>query len=92
MAIFAIVLLEPNEVVRSRIEDSFPNPNHFLLGDRFWVVTGTGVSEHIATRVGLKGPDRAPDVSGVVFRLQRGYSGYTNPGLWEWLTDHTEDF
>ena len=31
-------------------------------------------------------------MSGVVFRLQVGYSGYTAPGLWEWLTDHLGDF
>ena len=92
MAIFAVVLLEPNDVVRSRIERAFPDSNHFQLSDRFWVITSTGVSEHVATSVGLKGEKRAPDVNGVVFRLQRGYSGYTNPGLWEWLTDHGGDF
>lgn len=90
MAIFAVVLRRPNTEVPQRISDAFPD--HFQLSETFWVVASTAMSEQVAVKAGIKGKGRAHDVSGVVFRLQVGYSGYTAPGLWEWLADHVEDF
>ena len=90
MALFAVVLRKPNAEVPQRISDAFPD--HFQLSDTFWVVASTTMSEQVAVKAGIKGKRRASDVSGVVFRLHVGYSGYTTPGLWEWLADHVEDF
>ena len=90
MAVFSIVLKEPNGPAKIRIDDAYPGC--FWLGRSFALVTSDELSETVAARAGLKGEDRAQDASGVVFQLEGSYSGHTNRSLWEWLKKHQEDF
>lgn len=83
MAIFAVVLKQPNQNVRERLAAEYPD--HYQLSDTFSLVESGELAETIAIKAGIKGESQAPDVSGVVFRLGRAYSGYTTRSLWEWL-------
>ena len=85
--LFAIVLLEPNEKVAERIRENYPA--NFKYSDTFFLVAveGTTLSEDIATAVGIKGENRIEGSSGVVFKQNSGYAGYTTRTLWEWIED-----
>ena len=90
MSVFAVVLREPNEEVRNRLKAEYPG--HYRLSPTFALVPADEVSEDIAIKVGIKGDERARNVSGVVFKLQDAWSGYTTQSLWEWLKSHREEF
>ena len=90
MSVFAIVLKEPNEQVLERLEVEYPD--NFRLGRTFALVRSDELTEKVAKKVGIKGKDRVPDVSGAVFMLRGTYSGYTVRSLWEWLEKHEDHF
>ena len=91
MAIFAIVLRNSNEQVMQRVAQVYPD--HYRLGASFAVVSSTSsLTETVATSVGIKGPGRIADASGVVFRLQGTYSGHTDRELWDWLGEQKGQF
>ena len=91
MAIFAVVLHNPNDEVMQRVAQVYPD--HYRLGVACAVVMSTSnLAETVATRVGIKGPDRIDEASGAVFRLQGAYSGYTNRDLWDWLGEQKGSF
>ena len=83
---YAIVLLHPSPTVAERIRKHFPGSYEYT--GTFFLVQGAidDLASTIATKVGLKGEARAPEASGVVFKLNHGYSGFTKPDLWDWLT------
>ena len=82
---YAIVLLRRNPTVAERTRRHYPDSYKYT--DRFFLVRGDidDLASTIAAKVGLKGNERVPDASGVVLKLNQGYSGYTKPDLWEWL-------
>ena len=90
MAVFAIVFKESSPQAQQRVQKAYPDC--FQLSPTFTVVTTKDVSETVANRAGIQGDDRVEDVSGVVFKLQKTYSGYTTRTLWEWLEQHESDF
>ena len=90
MSVFAVVLREPNQQVLDRLDAEYPD--NFQLSRTFAVVSSDELSQSVATKVGIKGENRAPGVSGAVFILQGAYSGYTDRSLWEWLGKHEDDF
>lgn len=83
---YAIVLLYPNSAVAERIRQHYPGS--FKYTDTFFLVHGEidDLASTIAAKVGLKGEDQISGVSGVVFKLNHGYSGYTKADLWDWLS------
>lgn len=84
MAIFAIILEEPNTDVRGRIQAQYPG--HFEYSQTFFLIESDKLSENIAVEVGIKGDSRFEKSSGFVLKLERyTYSGYTTRSLWEWL-------
>ncbi len=89
--IFSIVLLEPNQKVVDRIEEFYPD--YFKYSDTVFLISTeeTVMSNNVANKVGIKGENRIEDSSGVVFKLNTGYSGYTTRTLWEWLSDVNEE-
>lgn len=89
--IFSIILLEPNQEVADKIEEFYPE--HFKYSDTVFLVSveETIMSNDVAIKVGIKGENRIEDSSGVVFKLNTGYSGYTTRTLWEWLSDVNEE-
>ena len=89
--IFSVVLLEPNQKVVDRIEEFYPD--YFKYSDTVFLISTeeTVMSNNVANKVGIKGENRIEDSSGVVFKLNTGYSGYTTRTLWEWLSDVNEE-
>ncbi len=86
---YAIVLDAPEPEVEARLKQHYGNV--FKHTDTFLLVVGNvnDVSEDIAVAAGIKGERRR--TSGVVFRLNGGYSGFTKRTLWEWLNDVAEN-
>lgn len=84
MSIFAIVLHEANPEVAERIDSQYPG--NFAYNDTFYLVNSSSISATIALNIGLKGDDRIDESSGVVFKLNDSFSGFTKRSLWEWLS------
>ena len=83
--IFAVVLDEPQPKVKERLEKSYARPYSYT--DTFYLIA---VDQHVSTddaanRLGIKGTNR--DATGVVFKLNAAYAGFTSKDLWEWLSD-----
>lgn len=83
--VFAVVLDEPNETVGERLDKEYANV--FKYTDLFYLVPvdSAVVTRDVALKAGIKGTNR--DATGVVFKLNSAYSGYTKKALWEWLSD-----
>ena len=83
--IFAVVMDEPNAKIEERIRKEYANVYRYT--DTFLLVpVDAGVTTRdVAVATGIKGPNR--DATGVVFKLNTAYSGYTKRSLWEWLSD-----
>ena len=84
--VFAVVLDEPNDQARERLQTAYPNI--YLLNDTVSLVRTDGLAESVAITAGIKGDDRI--VSGIVFKLNRAYSGYRARSVWEWLQQGEE--
>ena len=89
MNIYAIVLKRSNPEVSKRIQDVYPDS--YSLTDTFFLVQSKGIAKAVATSIGIKGDDKIEGASGVVFKLNRSYSGYTERSLWDWLEQAQED-
>ena len=50
------------------------------------------LTQTVATKIGIRpeGDEGESIASGVVFKLNAAYSGYTKPTLWEWLRAQKE--
>lgn len=85
--LYAVMLHGPNSEVSRRIQEKFPDAYEYT--DSIFLVRGSPLTlaSTIAADIGLKGSGRVKDSSGVVFKLNRGYSGFTRPDLWDWLSN-----
>ena len=83
MRLFAIVLDSANATVEDRVEREFPGC--YSINKTAFLVSSDGLAETIAATVGIKGDDRVEDASGVVFRLNGTFAGYSSRALWDWL-------
>lgn len=83
--IYAVALDSPEPAVEGRLKERFARV--FKHTDTLLLVVGgaNDLSEDVAVVAGIKGERR--EVSGVVFRLNGSYSGFTKRTLWEWLQD-----
>lgn len=79
--VFAVVLDEPNAASWKRLQEAYPDL--YTLNDTVSLVRTDGLAETVAVTAGIKGENRF--VSGVVFKLNRAYSGYRSRSIWEWL-------
>jgi len=85
MAIFAVVLNEPNEELMARVKEAFAEPAHFQLADHLAFVRSPLVSAQVAEKIGLQeGGNQIGDATGVVLRVEN-YAGWNSRALWEWL-------
>lgn len=83
--LFAVVLHKPHAEIETRLSDAYPE--HHKYTDTFYLVCTESsiVTSDIAEAVGLKGDNRIEESSGVVFKMNSAFSGYTQRSLWEWL-------
>ena len=86
---YAVALDHPEPTVEDKLKEQYASV--FKHTDSFYLVVGgtNDVAENIAVAAGIKGEQRC--FSGVVFRLNGSYSGYTKRTLWEWLKDVVEE-
>jgi len=82
---YAVALDQPAPTVEKRLKEHYASV--FKHTNSFYLVVGgvNDVAEDVAMAAGIKGEQR--HFSGVVFRLDGSYSGYTRGALWEWLKD-----
>ena len=83
MSVFAVVLDAPNSKAVERIQQKYPD--HYQLNDTLFLVNSDAITEKIAHAVGISDAEDKRIQSGVVFRLNHSYFGYTSRSLWEWL-------
>lgn len=83
--VFAVVLDEPDSRIPTRISKEYANVHKYT--DTFYLVAvdSSVATRDVAVTAGIKGKNR--DATGVVFKLNAAYSGYTRKSLWEWLSD-----
>ncbi|MCY4512002.1 MAG: hypothetical protein OXG35_34310 [Acidobacteria bacterium] len=88
---FAVLLTDTDPDARakcrSRLRTAFPDAHE--LNDSAFLVSGALLTNQVAEKVGIKGDDRW--CAGVVFKISRYYSGYTDGDTWEWLKRTEED-
>ena len=60
-------------------------PAHYELNKTFFLVKSESAAKTIAANVGIGGDNRVEGVNGVVFKLNKSYSGFTSDSLWHWL-------
>ena len=87
MRVFAVLLDEPSQNAVQRLNDAYPE-NTYQVTDTSFLVRTSDLAEDIAVSAGIKGSDRI--ASGVVFKLNRAYAGYSSRALWEWLGEVEE--
>lgn len=89
--VFAVVLDDKGQqnvdAVGDRLSGEYGAGNVFRYTDGviYVAVPETATTETTANVAKIKGVSR--DTSGVVFKLNSAYSGYTDKSLWEWLSD-----
>lgn len=81
--VYVVMLDAPNNEAVARITGSYAS-SYQLSGQAFLVRT-KDLAETVAITAGIKGDDRV--VSGVVFKLNTIYAGYTSRTLWDWLSE-----
>ena len=89
--VFAVVLDSANDAVAEKIRGRYKGGDHYehtptlhLLAVDANTLTRT-VAEAIGIREG-EGENK-PIGTGVVFKLNGAYAGFTQPTLWEWLSN-----
>ncbi len=84
--VFVVALDNPASTkFKERMHESYPT--NFQYTDLLFLVQDDNISEVVAKTLGIKVDDDAERLaSGVVFRLEGAYSGYTTRALWDWLS------
>ena len=82
MAIFAVILHDPDPSVITRLENAYPDPDHLRIQPNVYLITGDFLIEQIVRD--LHFTQEATD-AGIVFRLNGTYGGRTYPSVWDWL-------
>ena len=80
---FLIIFDEPSAEAEARLQEHYPDHYSYHSDAPVYLVRNDGISEQIAKTVGMSGDDKI--VTGVVFKLNSAFSGYTNGAIWEWL-------
>lgn len=81
--VFAVLLDKASIQAEARLKARYSSV--YEVSDKAFLVRTADLAETVAKNVGIKGDDRI--MSGVVFRLNSIYSGYTSRVLWDWLSE-----
>ena len=86
---FAVLLQKPDDRTPVRLTEKYEHDNVYRINDMtFLVRTKKQLADDVAVVAGIKGDERF--VSGVVFKLNQAYAGYSARSLWEWLQEGEE--
>ena len=86
MNVFAVVFTGAageSETFERALNAEFPNA--YRLTSSAFLVRSDRLSSQIAESIHIKGESR--QFTGVVFKINRSYSGFTSRDLWEWLDE-----
>lgn len=88
MSLFIVVLEEGSDaqVVTSKLKQG--DIPYYSLSNSVFIVRYSGISAELKTELDVKGKLEG-GVSGAVFSLDGGYSGFASMALWEWLNKHS---
>ena len=85
MTVYAVVFDtdEPpdHEARLARIVEQYPGLSSYQHTNSLYLVNTEDVSSEVKRKLAI-GKDNE---SGIVFRIDKVYTGYTSVGLWEWL-------
>ena len=85
MSVFMVCLSDgPLAELADRIKSNYPD--RFKLSQRVYLVRSNSISDYVAQNVGVKGPDRIDESTGIVFKLGPAYAGFHSRSVWEWLS------
>lgn len=87
MAVFATFLDDETSAAEERIREHYPGTRHLQLTDHLYLINSDSVADAVAWKVGLKGDDQVPGLTGVVFKLNAAYAGFTYRSIWDWLKE-----
>lgn len=85
MNVFAVMVRDPDTPTLESLEEKYEPANVYRVNDMTFLVRTRQLTEDVSVAAKIKGADRA--ASGVVFKLNRSYAGYTARSLWEWLRE-----
>ena len=85
MSVYVVIVDSEEEKVKELLESSYPNCYPHISNKKLVFVRSEDAAEQIATKIGIKGENRIKGGSGVVFKLNSTYAGFTHNSLWEWL-------
>lgn len=87
MAVLAVFVPEGvPDAVRDRVRDQYPEDRSFELSRDLYLVRSDSTADSVAQNLGIKGDDQIEGAAGVVFKLNRYYSGFYLPTVWDWLS------
>lgn len=75
----------PIEELADLLRARYPEPDHYQLSKRAFLVRADSISDWVADSIGIKSDDRIEGATGVVFRLRGSYAGFFERSVWEWL-------
>lgn len=87
MAVFATFLDDETAEARERIAEHYPGTQHLELTDQLFLISSDSIADSVARNIGLKGDDQIKGLTGVVFKLNAAYAGFTYRSIWDWLTE-----
>ena len=83
MPTFVVHLSDENiESQASRLRERFPEPQHYLVSERIYLVRADAPSRTVADRLGF---NYTTGQRGAVFKLTWAYAGWDNRAMWAWL-------
>ena len=88
MNTFAVMIREPEARTLESLNDQYEPDNVYRINSTTFLVRTKQLAEAVSVAAGIKGEDGF--ASGVVFKLNRSYAGYTARSLWEWLQEGEE--
>ncbi len=91
--LFAVVLTGEQERGAAIIGENFDGRDAYRIDGNTFVVAHEGLTRDVAKDSGIfRDAEGTPgDISGVVFKLNGSYTGFSRPSLWEWLDEAGKD-
>lgn len=87
--VYAVLLEEPSPESFDRLRKTYAD-NFYEMTPTSGLVRTDALTKTIAEKAGIRGEEQQT-TSGVVFRLNKAYSGFADGALWEWLRQAEED-
>ena len=90
MAIYHVVIDDcpASQQVIEKLKERYPDRYAYHEQERLVFIRTDDISEEISMQIGFKGENKIEGASGAVFKMNANYAGYTNGGIWEWLTKY----